>query len=292
MAKNIRDKPLVRDLEPFTAAAHRGASVQFPPNTMEAFRRAVEIIPDCLLETDLRKTADGKAVILHDSYLDIKTDGTGPVSKKSLEKIKQLDAGYNVSFDRGRSYPFRDMGFRIPTLEQVLLGFPDSRFSLDIKDNDIQFARQVMAVIENHGAGGRVIMGSFHPRIVTMIRREYPGVATSFERNEIIRYLLLFRTGLPGLFKPRGDVMMIPELYFGGTSEYRIDRPFGNGIRIVTKKFIDNAHEKGLPVFVWTINNRENMKRLISWNVNGIVTDYPDILRNVLSETRSGILEK
>ncbi len=270
----------------FTTAAHRGASVEFPPNTLEAFWRAVEIFPDCLLETDIRKTRDGRAVILHDSSVAVKTDGKGFAKAHSLEEIKQLDAGYKITFDGGKTFPFRGKGFRIPALEEVLREFPGSLFSFDIKDNDPVFARRVMVEIGKHGAMERVIMGSFHPRIVINIRREFPEVATSFQRNELYRFLFLFKTGLSRLYRPAGDVLMIPEFYYGGSSEYRPNFRFRNGIRIVTRRFIDSAHDMGLPLMVWTINDGENMKRLIDWGVDGIVTDYPDLLRQVLREIK------
>ena len=114
-------------LNGFTVAAHRGASREFPENTVESFQRALDIMPECLLELDVRMTADGKAAVFHDPFLDGKTDGSGPVRAHAFSEIKRLDAGYGISFDGGVTYPFRGKGFRIASLDEVLTSFPGAR---------------------------------------------------------------------------------------------------------------------------------------------------------------------
>lgn len=158
----------------FTPAAHRGASREFPENTLPAFARALEILPGCLLETDVRMTADGGIIIIHDGLLEEKTDGTGPIADWSLDEIAGLDAGFGITFDGGRTFPFRGRGFRVPTLADALEAFPDARFSVDIKDDNNHAADRVLAVMMEKGALSRVLVGSFHERVLGYVRKQYP----------------------------------------------------------------------------------------------------------------------
>jgi len=270
----------------FTVAAHRGASREFPENTMDSFRRALEIMPECLLELDVRMTADGKAAVFHDPFLDAKTDGSGPVRAHTLSEIKKLDAGFGISFDGGVTYPFRGKGFRIASLDEVLSSFPGARMSIDIKDNDLEAARLVISALHVHSSTEGVIVASFHQRIIRHVRKSSPDISTSFSKRDILSFFLLHKIGLSRFYRNAGSAMFVPE--FAGTdiSEYREEAPF-QGIRVVTKRFIRNAHKRGIPVLVWTIDRIENMRRLVSWGADGIVTDYPDLLKRVMEERKS-----
>jgi glycerophosphoryl diester phosphodiesterase len=267
----------------FTPAAHRGASRQYPENTLEAFRRSLEIMPLCMLELDVRKTLDGRAVVFHDPSLDPKTDGSGPVHDSTLSEIKMLDAGYGITFDNGATYPFRDKGFRIATLEEILQTFPGARMSVDIKDNDLNAAALAMSIINEHKAGDRVIIASFFTRVVRFVRKKYPNSITSFSKRDIFVFYLLHKLGLAGLFSNPGAAMFVPEFAGAGISEYQEESLY-KGFRVVSPGFIRDAHQQGIPVLVWTINRAENMRRLISWGADGIITDYPDLLKQVMED--------
>ncbi len=267
----------------FTPAAHRGASSQFPENTLEAFRRAQEIMPGCLLETDVRLTGDGAVIMIHDELLEMKTDGSGPVGKASLFDVRALDAGYAVTFDGGRSYPFRGRGFKIPLLSEALEAFPHARFSIDIKDHDLAAAVRVVSMIIEQGASQRIIIGSFHDRTMRFVRKKFNGVITSFSRNDIFRFLATrkFRRKAPA--RRSGEAMLIPEFFGGGHYEY-LGKGATRGVRIITRSLINDAHRRGIPVLAWTINRPDNMRRLIEWDIDGIVTDHVDLLKKVMAE--------
>jgi glycerophosphoryl diester phosphodiesterase len=267
----------------FTPAAHRGASYQFPQNTLDAFRRALEILPGCLIETDVRITKDGVVVIFHDEMLDNNTDGAGPVRGMTLGGIRVLDAGFGMTFDGGKSFPFRAKGFRIPLMSDALDSFPAAKFSIDIKDNDFAAAEKVMEIIKERNAGARVIVGSFHDRIVRFARK-HDGIAfTSFCKNEVIRFIAAQKLGLSGLMRVRGDAMLIPEFAGGAHYEY-MGKGSAGGVRIITPGLIGAAHRHGIPVLAWTINRPDNMRRLIDWGIDGIVTDRIDILKKVMAD--------
>ena len=267
----------------FTPAAHRGASRQFPENTIEAFRRALEILPGCLIETDVRMTGDGAIVVIHDEMLDHNTNGAGPVRSMTLGGIRALDAGYGITFDGGGSFPFRGRGFRIPLLSVALDAFPGAKFSIDIKDNDFAAAEKVMEILKRRNAGARVIVGSFHDRIMRFVRK-YDGLLyTSFCKNEVVRFLAAQKLRVTRLMRFRGDAMLIPEFAGGAHSEY-MGRGSTGGMRIITPGLIGEAHRLGIPVLAWTINRPDNMHRLIEWGIDGIVTDRIDILNKVMAD--------
>jgi glycerophosphoryl diester phosphodiesterase len=267
----------------FTPAAHRGASSEFPENTIEAFRRAQEIIPGCLLETDVRLTRDGAIIISHDELLELKTDGTGAVGNATRDKIRDLDAGYAVTFDGGKNYPFRGRGFRIPLLSEALETFPHARFSIDIKDRDLGAAERVVSMVIEKGAAGRVIIGSFHDRTMRFVRKNFPCLITSFSRNDILKFMATrkLRRRIPA--RNSGDAMLIPEFIGGGNYEY-LGRGATRGVRIISRGLIRDAHRLGMPVLAWTINRPDNMRRLIEWGIDGIVTDHIDLLKGVMAE--------
>ncbi len=261
----------------FEIIAHRGSSREFPENTLESFARAVELYDDVILELDLWMSKDREIVVMHDGVLEKTTSGTGPLDRVTLQSIKEVEAGHNISFDGGATFPFRGRGFRPATLGEVLTMFPRSRISADIKYDSPDFARQVVRCLEEYDALDRVIVGSFHDRIVSLVRRECPLAATSFSRGEVLRFVFMQKAGLLSLGHFRGDALMVPEFSSGEKPEDLGPGVF-QGFRVVTPAFIEAARSLGLPVFVWTVNRRENMDRLISWGVDGIISDYPERL--------------
>jgi glycerophosphoryl diester phosphodiesterase len=267
----------------FTPVAHRGASREFPENTIEAFRRALEIIPCCLLETDVHMTRDRGIVIRHDDLLEITTDGSGPVSGRTLAEIARLDAGYGISFDGGRTFPFRGRGFRVPPLAEALDAFPAARFSVDIKDDNPDAADRALAVIRERGALSRVIVGSFHERIIRHVRMSNPGAITSCSKREILRFVASRKLAVPLPARCGGAAMLVPEIAAGRSYEF-IGRGVTGGVRIITRRLIRSAHRRGMPVLAWTINRPDNMRRLIEWGVDGIITDRIDLLKGVMTE--------
>jgi glycerophosphoryl diester phosphodiesterase len=270
-------------LSRFTPAAHRGASRQLPENTIEAFRRALEILPGCMLEIDVHRTSDGRIVVLHDDLLEAKTDGAGPVGARTLNEIRGLDAGHRITFDGGKTYPFRGRGFKIPILDEVLEAFPDSALSVDVKDDDPRAAELAVSAVTGKGAADRVVISSFHSRIIRYVRARHPRVSTSFSQADIMRFLLLQKTRLSRFYPRKGTIMFIPEFTDSENPEYLEELPH-QGMRVISPGLVRAAHRKGIPVMAWTINRIENMRRLISWGADGIITDYPDLLKQVMEE--------
>ncbi len=270
-------KPFFDPTGKFQVIAHRGASREFPENTIESFARAVEIYPECMLELDLWMSRDGEIIVMHDGVLDATTSGSGNLYERTLDEIKQAEAGHRVSFDGGKSFPFRGRGIRPATFKEVLEKFPGSRISADIKYDSFEFASSVLRCIQEYKAEDRVILGSFHGRIVSRVRMEKPRIATSFTRNEVLLFTFIARTGVPLPARFPGDALMVPEFSSGEKPE-DLGRGVFQGIRVIIPRFIDMAHNMGKPVYIWTVNRKENMERLITWGADGIVSDDPRLL--------------
>src|SRR5574341_1011125 len=131
--------------------AHRGGAHLRPENTLAAFSHAVEIGAD-VVDTDVRTTADGAIVCIHDATVERTTEGAGRVESLTLGELQKLDAGYRWSTDGGRTYPFRGQGIRVPSLEEVLVRFPRARMNVEIKNPPGEaLARPLCELIRRHG---------------------------------------------------------------------------------------------------------------------------------------------
>lgn len=245
--------------------AHRGGAGLAPENTLAAFRMAVERWEADVLEMDVRATRDGKVVVIHDETVDRTSDGTGAVRDLTLEELRKLDAGHRFLDPAGEA-SFRGKGIRIPLFEEVLETFPHTRLNVDVKSREA--GPGLVEIIRRHGAEGRVLVASEREANRRALR-EYPG-PWGASRRQIRRFWLLHR--LPGgrLYTPRADALQVPETY--------------RGIRVVTPRFVREAHARNLPVHVWTVDDPDRMRRLLSWHVDGIQTDRPDRLARVLVE--------
>jgi glycerophosphoryl diester phosphodiesterase len=249
--------------------AHRGGGALAPENTLYAFRRAIDLGAD-VLELDVRGTADGKLVVMHDATLDRTTDGAGQVNEKTLEELKKLDAAYRWTTDSGKTYPLRETGITIPTLEEVFTAFPGMKFNIEPKQAAPSLVKPLCEIIRRHKMADKIVVGSFNQTVLDDFRRECPEVATSASPYEVGKFLTLYKTGLQESYSPRMQALQIPEY---------ID---------VTSEFIDAAHKRNLKVHVWTVNDPAEMQRLLDAGVDGIITDYPDRLLELLGRKAPG----
>ncbi len=249
--------------------AHRGASARWPENTLEAFRAAGS--STCGLELDVHVTRDGSVVVVHDETVDRTTNGTGAVREMDLAEVRALDAGYRFTPDMGLSYPYRGLEHRVPTLDEVFRRFPDSAVNIDIKEALSGAEAAVLRVIERCGAEGRSLVASQNHGVIRRFRRLSGGrVSTSASKLEIGAFYLLSRLRLQWLLRPAYDALQVPVAH--------------RGIRIVTPRFVAAAHERGVRVDVWTIDDPGDMRRLLDLGVDVIMTNRPELLEQVLQE--------
>ncbi len=248
--------------------AHRGGAEIAPENTLEGFREGLRVGAG-VLELDVHATADGHVVVIHDATVDRTTDGTGTVREMMLAEVKRLDAGYRFTPDGGGTFPYRGAGIRIPTLEEVYGAFVDMPINVEIKGERPGIEEAVWRVIEAAGAEDRTLAVSESTATIRRFREASGGrVATASSTAELISFCLLSRLGLGGPSRPRYQALQGPETY--------------HGLRIVTPGFVRAAHERGLRVDVWTIDSEPDMRRLLGYGVDGIMTDRPDVLARVL----------
>lgn len=248
--------------------AHRGGAGLWPENTMYAFSRAVEMGVD-VLEMDLHSTSDGALVIIHDDTLERTTNGTGRVNSLTLAQLKALDAGYRWSPDGGGTFPYRGQGITVPTLQEVFSAFPGMRFNIDIKQGQPALADSFCRMIRDHGTQSRVMVASFRPEALDEFRRDCPEVATSASAADVLAFMAL-KVEPPGAASrvPLPQALQVPE--------------YAGGRQVVTREFVEAAHQRHIEVHVWTINDEAVMRRMLDLGVDGIITDYPDRLLALL----------
>jgi glycerophosphoryl diester phosphodiesterase len=248
--------------------AHRGASTLAPENTIEAFRLAVEAGAGGL-ELDVHMTRDGHIVVIHDATVDRTTNGSGAVSEMTLDELRRFDAGHNFSPDGGSTRPYRGRGVWVPTLGEVLEEFPGVAVNIEIKAGTPGIEETVLGILRDANALGRALVVSTPHAIVKRFRKISSGhISTGASRWEIGVFYILSRLRLERLVRPAYDALQVPLLH--------------RGILVVTPRFIRAAQARGVRVDVWTINQAEEMRRLLDLRVDVIMTDRPGTLAEVL----------
>jgi glycerophosphoryl diester phosphodiesterase len=255
----VADRPLV--------FGHRGGSRLAPENTLAAFDRGVEAGADGL-ELDVRLSRDGEVMVCHDPTVDRTCDGRGAVADLMASDLARMDAGYRFSPGDG-THPFRGCGFSVPTLREVLARHPGHRFIVELKDNREALARAAVDVVREAEAVDRVCFGSFQRDVIDAVRRLLPSAATSGARGEVFSAVMCSRLGFLPPFR-RYQVLQVPEQR--------------ENIGVVTPSFVRAAHRAHTPVQVWVIDRPADIRRLLGWGVDGIITDRPDVAARTVSE--------
>jgi len=267
LAKPAPDHPYYADRPAVMVIAHQGGNHLWPDNTLFAFQNAVALGVD-VLEMDLHITSDNVLVIIHDETVDRTTDGSGEVEEMTLAEIKALDAAYRWTRDEGATTPYRGQDISIPTLEEIFQVFPGQRMVIEIKKTERSMAAPFCALIRQYNMQERVLVASFHDERMAEFRAECPEVATSAARQETTVFVLLTKAWLGGLVSPEFHSLQVPRA--------------SSGITVMTPGFVRAAHARNLKVETWTINDPEEMKLYLEWGVDGIITDRPDLLLEIL----------
>lgn len=250
--------------------AHQGGDGIWPGDTLFAYENAVRIGAD-VLEMDAHITRDRQIVLLHDEKVDRTTNGTGLVEDMTLEQLKQLDAAYQWSNDGGKTFPYRGQGIQVPTLEELFQKFPHLRYVIEIKLSQNPIDKPLCDLIRRYNMQDQVVIASFHDEAMQRFRETCPEVATSASRGEVTKFVLLGKVFLSGLIVPRYESIQPP-----------YDPKESMNIPIMTRRFIREAHAKNIAVEPWTVDDPELMKQYIQWGVDGIMTDRPDLMIDLL----------
>lgn len=245
----LTDKPII--------VAHRGASSLAPENTLAAVRKGIEVGAQWI-EIDVHQTSDHHLVVLHDEKLDRTTNGSGAVNQYTLAEVRQLDAGswFSAEFS----------GERIPTLQEVLDATKDKAILLiELKGSNIE--GPTIELVREMNMENQVVIQSFDHDAVANAKALAPEIPTmllikepSFASNPAIAAKWMVKRAE----KKNAD---------------------GIGIRFsyLTKDLVKLAGERGLVVFPWTVNTEGDLLTAIEMGVDGIITNYPQTLKGLLS---------
>jgi glycerophosphoryl diester phosphodiesterase len=266
LVKPLPRHPYWTDAAP-SVIAHRGGLGLWPENTVYAFREAAELGAD-ILEMDVRQSADGHLLVMHDETVDRTTDGRGFVATLALETLQRLDAGYRWSSDGGRTYPYRGEGLTVPTVREVFAALPGARMNLELKARGPELSEPLCRLIRERHMVDRVVVASFGQEAMDAFRAACPEVATAATAAEARRFFQLASLFLDPLFAPRAQALQVPERL--------------GSLEVLTPGFVRAARRFNLKIDVWTVNDPETMQRLVALPVDGIMTDYPDRLLALL----------
>ena len=266
LAKPIPDPPYFIP-DKFLVIAHRGGPSLGPESTLYTFRKAVKLGVD-VLEMDVRSTRDGQLIILHDDTVSRTTNATGPVQNYTLVDLKKLDAAHRWSPDNGQTFPLRNKGIQIPTLPEVFKAFPQTKLNLEIKEARSSTIQSLCRLIRDHQMTNSVVVASFETDSLKEFRRLCPQVATSAGASEAQLFFGLQKVYLEAVYSPDAQVLQVPEAL--------------GDLKIVNKRFIDAAHARNMRVQVWLVNDVTSMQRLLELGLDGIMTDYPQRLLELL----------
>ncbi|MCY4151976.1 MAG: glycerophosphodiester phosphodiesterase [Aestuariivita sp.] len=231
--------------------AHRGFSARLPENTMSAFAAAIALGCE-YLETDVHATKDGHLVIFHDDTLERMTGQTGTIEEMNLSELRELRVTGNEP---------------IPLLTELLSEFPDARINIDPKQDSA--VQPLLALIADARAWDRVCVGSFSGTRLNHMRSEAGIRLCTAAAPSEVRRLYLARFGLPAGTIAANCLQIPPRKY---------------RIRLVDQAFIQAAHCRQLPVHIWTINDLDDMKNLLGYGVDGIMTDEVETAMNLFQD--------
>jgi glycerophosphoryl diester phosphodiesterase len=240
--------------------AHRGGAGLAPENTVAAFDQGVASGADGL-ELDVRLSRDGVVVVHHDRTLERTTNLRGRVADATADELARADAGHH--FVRGDAWPFRGLGLGVPTLASVLARYRDHRLIVELKQNRPELARAAVETVRRADAVDRVCLGSFGLRVVRAVRALDAAVATGAAREEV-RWALYRSWCRWPVSRVGYGAYLIPEM--AGLT------------RLVTPRFIEDAHRMNVRVQVWTVDTERDARRLLGWGVDGLITDRPDVV--------------
>jgi glycerophosphoryl diester phosphodiesterase len=246
--------------------AHRGGCGLGPENTIAAFDIGMSTGADGL-ELDVHLSADGVVVVHHDKTLDRTTNGSGPIAARTARELEQLDAGY--SFKCGEQYPFRGVGIGVPTLREVLARYERVPTIIEIKVDTAGMGTAVAGEIRRARAVDYVCVAGYGLASAEAARAALPGVATSAAQPEVRGAVYRSMLRFPVRRAPY-QTYQVPE--------------YAEATRIVSPRFIRHAHAAGLKVQVWTVDEEADMRRLLQWGVDGLISNRPDVAVRIRDE--------
>lgn len=239
--------------------AHRGGCALGPENTLAAFDLGLASGADGL-ELDVHLSADGVPVVHHDTTLDRTTNASGAVTDRTAAELARIDAGYR--FVEQNSFPFRAQQIGVPTLREVLHRYTGTRIIIEMKMDEPELGLAVARDVRQSSSADRVCIAGYGARSAAAARAALPDTACSAVRDEVRSALYRSWARWP-----------VRQTRYGG---YQVPERSG-WLRIVSPRFIRDAHAAGLKVQVWTVDAAPDAARLLSWGVDGLISNRPDV---------------
>ena len=295
--------------------AHGGGNLEFPDNTLEAFYHAYSIDNNVMLETDVNLTQDGIIILSHDRSLDQKTNLTNAdvIATNYTDLVaNEVDFGYqnNISepngyntsgvFTKYRDYSGRERTpldvsypdgvtarhetkFLVTTLEELIIKFPNNLINVEIKQTEdigLLALEKVITLMDelntSHQTYERIVLATFHNEIYQAMedlqKTSHPQLMFSPESDGVLNFFILQTTLMSVFYRQPVAVFQLP------TEQ--------EGLSLTTDLLLNTAHLHNIAVHYWTINDEATMRELIEKGVDGIMTDRPTLLNEVLSEYR------
>ena len=250
---------------------HGGGDGLFPEDTLLAFERTIAMGAD-VVDVDLRLSKDDVVVVFHDATVDRITGSTGSIRAMTFEQLSGLDAGWSFTSagsdpSAGGAHPYRGKNVTIPTFESILEEFPTTLLSVDLKDESLDMVQPVCDLLRDHRRFNDVFVGSNSDEQILEFRRRCPDVRTSAIMGDVY----LARDA-----RASNDPNFVPAV--------TVDQPpFRSGGRqLVDAASLTWAHQHGIAILTWVVNDVDDMKLLVGLGVDGIYTSYPDRLLKIL----------
>ncbi len=271
--ESLRPNPLViAEGERPWILAHGGAKDLFPENTLVAFDGSVAIGVDAL-EIDVCMSADEVLVTHHDLTIDATSDGEGELIGYTYAELQAFNFGHDFT-DLDGQQPYRDAPVRIPQLETVFQRYADVFLVVEIKnrgDNGRRAAEVMAQLIEDMGGADRVMVASFSQEVLDYFVEITDGqVPVSGAQEEVKDFVFSGLSAMEFLYRPEAIALQIPIR--------------SAGISLDSERLIESAHRRQQAVHYWTIDDPQEMRRLLELGADGLITDRPDLMREVLRE--------
>jgi len=252
--------------------AHGGAKLLFPENTILAFDSAVAMGVD-VLEMDLRLTKDEIIVTHHDMEIDSTSNGNGNIKDITYNELKNLNFAYRFKA-LDNTYPYQAIQVEIATLEDLFKKYPTTKMIIEIKDEGDwgkKAADEVKFLVETYNMTQNVIVASFHDEITQYFLSITEGkIPVSASQKQATKFALTAKSLTGFTFYPEEVALQLPMK--------------SSGLNLGTKRIINSAHNHNMAIHYWTINEKEDMRDLIEKGADGIITDRPDIMKELLKE--------
>lgn len=252
--------------------AHGGAKLLFPENTWVAFDSCFALGVD-VFEMDLRMTKDSVIVTHHDAEIDLTSNGSGKIADLTLSELQNLNFGYHFTNLDG-DMPYKNKKAEIATLDGLFKKYGQMKMIIEIKDDGEwgkTAAEKVYQLIVENNMKSRVIVASFHDEIINyFLKISNSEIPVSAPEHEAVKFALTAKSFTGFTFVPEAVAIQIPLK--------------SSGLNLGTRRIINSCHHHNMAIHYWTINDKEEMRGLIEKGADGLITDRPDIMKDLLIE--------